>query len=93
MTSQLRILYLEDDPRDAELFRKLSRDSIACDITRVETEADFIVSLERGGFDLVLADYTLPLFDGMSALKIAQQGWPLLPFIFVSRNAGRGSSD
>src|SRR6266481_8442225 len=89
MNSKLRILYLEDDPRDAEIVQEiLSGDRITCHVTRVETEADFIASLERGGFDLVLADYTLPSFDGMSALKIAQQGWPLLPFIFVSGTLG-----
>jgi PAS domain S-box-containing protein len=32
---------------------------------------------------VILADYTLPSFDGLSALKIARQGWPQLPFIFV----------
>ncbi len=89
MNSQLRILYLEDDPRDAELVQDtLSDDSIPCHITRVETEVDFIASLEQGGFDLILADYTLPSFDGMSALKIAQKNWPLLPFIFVSGTLG-----
>jgi hypothetical protein len=35
----------------------------------VETEADFIASLKKGGFDLILADYTLSSFDGLSALK------------------------
>jgi PAS domain S-box-containing protein len=89
MNSQLRILYLEDDARDAELVEEtLSADSIPCQITRVETEVDFIASLEQGGFDLILADYTLPSFDGMSALKIAQQNWPLVPFIFVSGTLG-----
>src|SRR6202034_4198418 len=34
--------------------------------------------------DLILADYTLPSFDGLSALKLARRGWPQLPFIFVS---------
>jgi PAS domain S-box-containing protein len=33
---------------------------------------------------LILADYTLHSFDGLSALKIAQQGWPHVPLIFVS---------
>src|SRR6202162_3473472 len=85
MKSALRILYLEDDPRDAELVQEtLTNDGISCHVTRVETQADFIASLEQGGFDLILADYTLPSFDGLSALKIAQQGWPQLPFIFVS---------
>src|SRR5208283_1817092 len=85
MKSQLRILYLEDDPRDAELVQEtLANDGIRCHVTRVETEADFITSLEKGGFDLILADYTLPSFDGLSALKIARQNRPRVPFIFVS---------
>ena len=41
-----------------------------------------------GGFDLILADYTLPLFDGISALKIAQEVCPEVPFIFVSGTMG-----
>ena len=89
MKSPLRILYLEDDPKDAELVQEtLATDGIKCQITRVETEADFIASLEQGGFDLILADYTLPSFDGLSALKIAQQNWPHLPLIFVSGTLG-----
>ena len=89
MKAQLRILYLEDDPKDAELVQEtLAGDGIACELTRVETQADFIASLEQGGFDLVLADHTLPTFDGMSALSIAQRNWPDLPFIFVSGTLG-----
>ena len=89
MKSPLRILYLEDDPRDAELVREtLAIGGIRCQVTRVETEADFIASLEQGGLDLILADYTLPSFDGLSALKIAQQGRPHVPLIFVSGTLG-----
>jgi PAS domain S-box-containing protein len=85
MKEPLRILYLEDDPRDAELVQgTLETGGIDCAFTRVETQAEFVASLQQGGFNLVLADYTLPSFDGLSALKIAQQGWPQLPFIFVS---------
>src|SRR6202045_2836928 len=89
MKSQLRILYLEDDPKDAELVQEtLASDGIMCHVTRVESEADFLASLEQGGFDLILADYTLPSFDGLSALKIAQQDWPHVPLIFVSGTLG-----
>jgi PAS domain S-box-containing protein len=89
MKSPLLILYLEDDPRDAELVQEtLASDGISCHVTRVETEADFIASLQQGGFDLILADYTLPSFDGLSALKIAQQDWPHVPLIFVSGTLG-----
>ncbi len=85
MKSGLAILHLEDDARDAELVQDtLAADGIVCEITRVETRADFIASLERGGFDLIVADYTLPTFDGLSALKIAREKWAHVPFIFVS---------
>jgi len=81
----LRILHLEDDRQDAELVQEtLENDGIACQVVRVEAEAEFIASLQEGGFDVILADYTLPSFDGLSALKIAQQNWPRVPFIFVS---------
>jgi PAS domain S-box-containing protein len=89
MKSPLRILYLEDDPGDVELIQEtLATDGIRCHVTRVETEASFVTSLEQGGFDLILADYTLPSFDGLSALKIAQQHWPEVPLIFVSGTLG-----
>jgi PAS domain S-box-containing protein len=85
MKSQLRILHLEDDPRDAELVQEtLAADGITCQVARVETQAHFIAGLEQGGFDLIFADYTLPSFDGLSAVKSAHQIRPLVPFIFVS---------
>src|SRR5580658_605526 len=85
MRAPLRILYLEDDPRDAELVQgTLEAGGIDCDLTRVETQSELVSALEQGGFDLILADYTLPSFDGLSALKVAQREWPQLPFIFVS---------
>jgi PAS domain S-box-containing protein len=89
MTPPLRILYLEDDPRDADLVQEaLEAEGIICQVTRVETQADFIASLEQGGFGVILADYALPSFDGLSALLIAQQRWPHVPFIFVSGTLG-----
>jgi PAS domain S-box-containing protein len=89
MKPPLCILQLEDDPRDAELVEeKLASDGFVCEVTRVDTEPDFIASLEQGGFDLILADYSLPSFDGVSALKLAQQRSPNVPFIFVAGTLG-----
>jgi DNA-binding NtrC family response regulator len=85
MNDPLRVLHLEDDPRDAELVEEtLAAGGIPCQLTRVQTETDFVASLEKGGFHLILADYTLPSFDGLAALRIAQRSWPRVPFIFVS---------
>src|SRR5882762_7963020 len=89
MKHPLRILYLEDDLRDAELVQEtLEADGISCQVIRVETEADFIARLQQAGFDLIVADYTLPSYDGLSALKVAQERWPHVPFIFVSGTLG-----
>ena len=89
MSFRLHILHLEDDVADAALVRDtLEMEGIACDVTRVETESAFRTSLQQGGFDLILADYTLPSFDGLSAFTIARQQSPDLPFIFVSGTLG-----
>ena len=89
MDRALRVLHLEDDAGDAGLVRDvLELGGITCDITRVQTREDFVASLEKGGLDLILADYSLPSFDGMSALKIAAQQSPDVPFIFVSGMLG-----
>ena len=85
----LRILHLEDDANDAEIIRGvLETGGIDCQVTRVETRDDFVASLEAGGFDLILADFSLPSFDGLSALHIALQKSPDVPFIFVSGALG-----
>ena len=89
MKSPLRILHLEDNPNDADLIQAmLETEGIVSHVTRVETEADFFASLEQGGFDIILADYTLPSFDGLSALKITLEKCPDVPFIFVSGTLG-----
>jgi signal transduction histidine kinase/DNA-binding response OmpR family regulator len=86
---QLRILYLEDDAKDAELAQTmLEAGGFACRVTRVETPVDFSAALGRDDFNMILADYTLPAFDGISALKIAAEQRPELPFIFVSGTLG-----
>ena len=89
MNCQLRILYLEDDPKDAEIvLLMLETEGFSCHVTRVDTQVDFCASLERHCFNLILADYTLPSFDGISALKIAAEKRPEVPFIFVSGTLG-----
>src|SRR6201987_5801240 len=89
MVSPLRILYLEDNAADAELTQEtLASDGIACDVVRVETKPGFLRALEQAAFDLILADYSLPSFDGMSALIMARRQSPDVPFIFVSGMMG-----
>ena len=74
MPSPLRILSIEDDPNDTMLIQELlDGEGIVCKVTRVDTLAGFLASVEKGGVDLLLADYTLPSFNGISALKLAMK--------------------
>jgi len=85
----LRILLLEDDPQDAKLIEDLlEADHFVCEIICVQSRAEFLAALKRGGIDLILADYQLPSFDGLSALELARSERPDLPFIFVSGMIG-----
>jgi len=85
----MRILHLEDDLRDAELIREmLVSEGMSCDVVRVDTQADFIDALEQSRFELIFADYSLPAFDGISALNIAKEKAPDIPFIFITGKMG-----
>ena len=85
----LHILHLEDSRKDAELVRAiLDAEAIACDVVRVETRDGFVAALEKGGFDFILAGYSLPSFNGLSALQITLGKCPDVPFIFVSGTLG-----
>ncbi len=89
MRNPLRILSIEDDPKDTELIEDLlETEGIVCEVTRVDTQPALLASLEQGGIDLILADYSLPSFDGISALKFAMKACPDVPFIFVSGTLG-----
>ena len=81
----LYILLLEDDSADSELIRAtLKNGGINCQLKQVANRTDFLAELQNENLDLILSDYSLPQFDGISALKIAQETRPDVPFILVS---------
>lgn len=85
----LRILCLEDNRLDAELIAlRLQNDGVWHKIDRVDTRDAFEEKLHSGEFDLVLADYALPSFDGLTALRMVRAKHPDMPFIFVSGASG-----
>jgi PAS domain S-box-containing protein len=89
MNRALRILILEDVPTDADLMEyELSEAGIAFTSKRVAVKAAYIRALEEFSPEMILSDYSLPSFDGLSALTIARERCPEAPFIFVSGALG-----
>ena len=85
----IRVLLLEDSPLDAELVvARLGKTGMPLEVTRAYDRATFFESLEARAYDLILADYALPDFDGLSALDATRARLPNLPFIFISGRVG-----
>ncbi|MGC9527885.1 MAG: response regulator [Limnospira sp.] len=85
----LSVLLLEDDPVDVELIHTvLTNAGIECRWMCVENQDEFVRSLSAEKYDLILADYALPAFDGISALQITREIDPEMPFILVSGQLG-----
>ncbi len=86
----ITILILEDDPFDVELeISELEEAGYVCEWTRVETEEEFLTTLHSSDhIDLILADYNLPAFDGLTALRLFQELEADIPFILVSGTVG-----
>ena len=87
--NKLNILHLEDSPAEAKLIKmSLAGAGILCDITRVDTRVEFEQALHACTFDLILADYSLPQFDGRTALETALGHCGEVPFVVVSGAVG-----
>ena len=89
LATPLRVLHLEDSPRDAEVVRhKLSADGLSCDIVVVADQEGFETALAEHPFALILLDHNLPGYDGITALKHAQLTRPDVPVILISGTVG-----
>ncbi len=90
MSSQhLRLLLIEDSEIDAAVLElELKRAGFRPDVTRIETEQELRVALRDDTFDLLVADYNLPSFSGMEALRIVGESDLDLPFFLISGTVG-----
>ncbi|MGB9937575.1 MAG: histidine kinase dimerization/phosphoacceptor domain -containing protein [Methanobacterium sp.] len=89
MDKGIKILMLEDVSYDAELIEyELRREKVDFSSKIVEDKEDYLRELEQYKPDIILADHSLPSFDGVSALKIAKKKYPDTPFFFVSGKIG-----
>lgn len=93
MAGTLRILLLEDSTIDAEL-NEAQLESLheTFEVKRVATRAAYQAALAQDTFDIILSDFSLPDFDGMSALDLAVASAPDAPFIFVSGVLGEDAA-
>jgi len=83
--NQLQVLIVEDSEADATLLEhELMRAGFAPVCHRVETHSEMAAALARQSWDLIIADYVLPRFDGLSALELVREHGLDLPFIVVS---------
>ncbi len=84
-TSGLRILSLEDVAYDAELMeRELRKARIDYTFKRVETKAQFLAALDQFRPDIILADYSLPQFSAIEALRLLKAQHRNVPVILVT---------
>lgn len=85
----IRAIIVEDLEVDAErAVYHLKRAGITCVWRRVETEQALIAALHEFRPTIILSDFALPQFDGMSALRISQQHAPDIPLLFLSGTIG-----
>jgi PAS domain S-box-containing protein len=80
-----RVLIVEDLPTDAELSeREVRKALVSCEFRRVETREAYLAALDEFRPALIVSDYRLPHFDGMTALKLAVERCPDVPFIILT---------
>jgi PAS domain S-box-containing protein len=85
MIAEAKILILEDNKSDADLLcRELKKSGLAFSTKIVQTRQTFEQALQEFEPDIILSDYSLPSFDAVTAFRIKQSQYPLIPFIIVS---------
>jgi len=85
----IRIVFVEDNPADAELeLRELRRAGLRVQHRVVDTEPEFLGAIADIRPDVILSDFSMPAFDGMAALALSRDKCPDTPFIFVSGTIG-----
>jgi len=85
MNSKIKILLAEDNINDVHLLQKeLKRENIDFEMTIVANETDFRKNIMGWHPDIILSDFSMPVFDGMTALMIKNELSPLTPFIIVT---------
>lgn len=84
VSEPIKVLILEDEPADAaRVVEQLREDGFDPDWTRVDTKDEYLARLDEE-WDLIIADFALPGFDGMAALRMLRERDMETPYIFVT---------
>ena len=85
MDQPLRILFVEDQPLDAEVLKhQLRKGGLQFSLKRVVSRESFQSALKEFRPHVILSDNNMPHFNGLAALAAAKEGAPDIPFIFLS---------
>jgi two-component system cell cycle sensor histidine kinase/response regulator CckA len=89
----IRVLHLEDNQADHLLVREmLAAEGLACDYVLAKDRQEFEVVVQRGNYDLIISDFSLPSYDGAQALALAGKWQKNVPFIFFSGTIGEDTA-
>jgi two-component system cell cycle sensor histidine kinase/response regulator CckA len=89
ISTHLRVLILEDNPRDVELcIQELNKAGFELQADAVDTEEGFAAKLQSCGYDLILSDFRIPSWSGLEAFRLLKQKGKDIPFILVTGTLG-----
>jgi len=89
VSKPLRVLILEDNPRDVELcIQELNKAGLDLQAEAVDTEEGFAAKLHSSVYDLILSDYRIPAWSGVEAFHLLKQSGKDIPFILVTGTLG-----
>jgi len=89
MRDNIKILIVEDNPNDVDLLQhELKKSGLNFSYEVVQTENEFIAALDNFEPEIILSDYSLPSFDGLTAFHIKQKKSSHIPFIIISGSLG-----
>lgn len=89
MKKPLKVLMIEDSEDDALLLaREMKKGGLDVEFSRVATEKTLLAALADKSWDIVICDYSMPGFSGMTALRLVREQMPDIPLIIVSGTVG-----
>ncbi len=93
MSVPLRVLVIEDSEDDILLLlHELKHGGYDPFFRRVETAESMKAALSDEKWDVIVSDFIMPQFSGLSALKILQKSGLDMPFIIVSGKIGEDTA-